>query len=138
MPTFRETVAIYRPLLVETADKNVIPDRVSLVKPEAQANIHRGARAAKEDAFAMGYNATLAAYGYMPVSEAANLGPTYVLLDAQHQAWAIQGRPEVRNRFPETAHVRVLLILVNAPPDGLPIWETTSAEFTPTAGNSNT
>lgn len=119
---FTETADIYAPGHASLADGNLVPTAVTLSALAEHCNIHRNTQRAMEQAMALGVWNGQAAEMFLAVESASKVGDRYVVADELGDFWVIAARPSVRNRFPETAHVKCLLVRIppGAKPDGLP------------------
>jgi hypothetical protein len=115
-----ETVDIYKHNAAILANLNVVPAAYTLQKAGAKCNIHRGTPESQDEVMALGLNQGQSGYAFFAVSEKDNLGDRYILLDEQSDAWLIRVVPVVRNRFPQTAHVKCLVTLLTVKPGGIP------------------
>lgn len=132
---YTESFDAYAPTRDIDADKDVTNGPMTTVKDgnndpiqSIPMNIHRGDPLAQQIAIGlMGLDAPLAAYGYADptffatdTDRDAALKHRNVLMNADGEAWSILGRPSVRTRFPETAHVKCLLTRLTTQRPGLP------------------
>jgi len=118
---FTEQVKLYTTELQIDATLNVLPEAAELLRGGIPGNIPRGGRQAEDSALAIGMDATLAAIAYFEVTNAnrTDIKNGRVIQDQSGECWVIRGKPAVRARFEETAHIRVLLEFLKVLPDGI-------------------
>jgi hypothetical protein len=116
MPNFTEKVTVFEPSVTIDDTLNVIPNALTSAGMLG-CNIHRGTQSSKDDAAVIGVFNTLTADAFFPVSAAPLLSLRSVLKDGSGTFWIVRA-VWTRNRFPQTAHTRCLLVLLNAAPDG--------------------
>ena len=71
-------------------------------------------------ALTLGRDPALASTGYFDISAAPLLAADRLIIRGSEPVYRIIGHPSVRNRFPQTAHVKCLLERLNYRPDGCP------------------
>lgn len=111
-----ELVTVYRPSDTTLSDGDSVPNAVTKIKA-TYVNIHRGTQEAVALAYGVTDRPPAIAFGNVP--DKALFATRNVIVDAAGDCWLIEGKPSARNRFPATAHVKMLLGQLIFPPDGI-------------------
>lgn len=120
MSPLTETCATYKPGHITDERGNPLPDPVKLVASQIACNIHRGVKAARDAANALGVYGPQVAYLYAKHTDYEKFGDRYIVVDERGWCWVVVNRPALHTRFKGTRHMRCLLNLMTDTPDGVP------------------
>ena len=130
MRRYTQQVSVWAEADGTTPTGDQVPLAVTLVTPPGWAglpcSLHEGIKEAADQAYSLGYLNVTSGYCYCPPEWGALIPLRAILLDpvnldplGNHKAWIVR-HTFTRNRFPGTAHTRLLVTLITVRPDGLP------------------